>query len=649
MPDFTKSSHQYLSTALLRKSLIFGGSLIDPVAGRIIKVTTFYRYLRRPSLLLAGVIIIIALLFPIPVVLAEPADDPCSSTLSGPVQAKDIIDALKQGDGIAIDCSNRIIEGDLNFHELKASFVPKQVSGEEEKVIHVNRPLKFRRAIFKGNISTRKTQSKDDPRVIFKHSVDFTGVDFEGYVNFDGVDFEKRVEFGGGHFFTMASYTDSVFSGFSNFGSTQFDERALFRNSVFHEDAIFTAAVFKWIAFFHHTIFDKKAHFLYTRFFGPTVFTQSHFNGTARFIGTAFYGPGYFSDCVFGEQVWFLSGVRFEQSVTFQGSDFRKKDVVGSSNSGQRPPVIFGGVEFHRDATFSDTSFNRVAFSEVGTAVDQGLGTVFRGRADFRGASFKKLALRGTIFLSDVDFSGADLGSTIDFTNVDFKRSNLQITWKQLLDEEKQNQKFIWSHAFDPGGNTEYRDKNRNDFFVFLSLLESKFRDRNQLEDAAEARYLVESLKGSEMGLMSRVWDTVFMKWLYGYGVKPWYQVWASLIIILFCTFIYMRSGALLNDQTNNKKLRLRIAEIPVDWSGRKAGADNVVGSSGTSVMQVFWRSLHFSTYVFTKIGYGGVQASRQYQFVVLLEWLFGLMLWVMFIINLSNRWPVLSRILSMT
>jgi Ion channel len=66
------------------------------------------------------------------------------------------------------------------------------------------------------------------------------------------------------------------------------------------------------------------------------------------------------------------------------------------------------------------------------------------------------------------------------------------------------------------------------------------------------------------------------------------------------------------------------------------------------SMMSRYWRALSFSVYVFTKIGYGGVYARHQYKYVVLAEWLLGFVLWVMFVINLSNTFPIVHRLVTM-
>ncbi len=493
---------------------------------------------------------------------AQPSSD---SSVCGPsrneagktiVKAEDLIKALaKEGD--EIDCSGRIIEGQLNLFEIPAEKDKDPVTGKPVVIIKIRRHVNFRNTEFRGTISTRNQdpskQSNDQPRVKFLSVVDFGGARFQNHVNLDGAIFDQDAEFGDAQFHKMASFTKSTFQQRANFRSVQFDERALFRKVTFNNEADFAIARFNWLAFFMETKFlyrDPRldpdlpekwgANFLYTSFAADTIFTGAHFRAIARFIGTSFQGPTHFSECIFEDQVWFTGGAHFDNNITFKNAKFNKNGPIEQIHHEDkeklpRAPVLFSGVIFSGDAVFSNAQFHHVAFSEVGTGTDIGRDTTFQRRADFRGTSFQTLDLRRVLFQAEADFSGADLGETVDFTGVDITRATLQLDWKQLLKADGEP-KVYWLGAF--GNKASSRsEQSHNDFIRFLSFLERNFKQREQLDDAGEVHYFMEDLKRKESSGMVYIRNTIFYKGIYGYVVKPWYQVWSVILFILNMIF----------------------------------------------------------------------------------------------------------------
>jgi uncharacterized protein YjbI with pentapeptide repeats len=457
----------------------------------------------------------------------------------------------------------------------------------------------------------------------------------------------------------MASFTEATFKKFAGFRSTQFDGRALFKKTVFHGKADFGMATFNWLAFFLETEFlyprsKYGANFHFTKFNGDTIFARAHFKSIARFNGTRFHGPTYFLKTIFEDQAWFISGARFESNVTFKGVEFRKTGSIDRKKQGKapRPPVLFCGVVFSGDTIFSNVKFGEVAFVEVGETTDIGLDTIFRKKVDFRGTTFEILDLRHVIFQSEVDFSGAEFGK-VDFTNVDIGRASIRLKWDQLL-ERNGKPKFTWQGVLIGGKYKKEDNKASSAFFRFLSSLRRNFQEQGALEDAREVHYLGSNYKREEKRGLSKILDTIFLKWIYGYGVKPLHQVWTSLLVIVGWAFVYVRRNVLQYDQRRKRKKPLsnplRITDIPIDWSGKK----EVPWDSSTEVKQAknfiyrYWQGFRFSFYVFTKMGYGGVYVRRKYRYVVIAEWFLALVLGILLVINLSNTWPLLYRIVTM-
>ena len=557
-----------------------------------------------------------------------PAQDVPSPSQRRTIRAGDIINALKNSKPKdQLDYSGTTIEGDLNLFELPA-IDPTQ----NERVVAAT--LNFNNAVFLGNISTWHQNADEEdwkqPRVRFKETVNFRHARFMGDVNFDFAIFEKNCAFGS-HFHKMGSFTDATFEGSASFHSAQFDGRALFRRAIFRREAVFAITMFKWIAFFEEAKFakDESANFLFARFFDSANFSRAEFHGWARFVGTQFQGPASFSDATFHDQAWFAGGARFDNTITFRRAQFLLKDDV-QDVGGLRAPVLFNGVIFSGAANFADSKFEHVNFGQIDwLRAETGLNTTFKQRADFRNAEFTKLGLRRVSFQSGVDFANAAFGTHIDVTDTDIGQADLYWKWSQLSDADG-NPKFTWQAP--------------SDRFAFLSSLKAKFQKSGALADAGEVHYFMEDLKRREKNTAARLWDTVFLKGIYGYGVRPLHQIWTALLLIAAFALIYARPGVLRQDQTEPRKFRLRVTDFPVDWtnSGSSFSAPTKI-SFGTRYL----RALGFSSSVFIKLGFGGIAAARNYWWIVIIEALVGAVFWVLLLINLSNRWPLLHKLMT--
>jgi uncharacterized protein YjbI with pentapeptide repeats len=619
---------------------------------------------------LVGTLLAVGLAFPATLIRAESVNDPFPTTAvetaseagKEVMRAEDIIQVLSQ-EGGEVNYSGRMIVGDLNFFDIPPETDPK--TGQQ--AIIVKRPLNFRAAEFKGKIASWHSWDRfkgpmDQPQVKFLAQVNFHGARFEDDVSLDAAIFQDEAFFGGAHFYKMASFTEATFIKLADFRTTQFDERALFKKTAFEDEADFAIAIFNWIAFFSDATFgaldkesaqeDKKqANFLYTRFKGDTVFTQASFNGRARFVATNFHGPAYFSKAKFKNQAWFVGGAQFDDNVTFKEAEFLREGahvyiVYNQPLCG--PPVLFSDVVFSGDAIFSGAKFHHVSFAELGTEADIGRDTVFRKRADFRGTTFDVLDLRRVIFQSETDFSGANFGVKVDLTNADLEKSSLQMDWVQLIGAD-QKVKLAWQDVFTDGKFDEKApgSPGHKNFFIFLSSLEKNFKQREQLDDAGAVHYFTEDLKRLESKGWSYLSNTVILKGIYGYGVRPFHQIGVAFLLIIGFAFVYARRNVLHYDPAKEKKFPIGITDFPIGGLGKKeeSDADNAQPQSWN---HRFWRGLSFSWYVFTKIGYGGVYALNQYKYVVLTEWVLSLVLWVVWIINVANRFPLLHRLVTM-
>ena len=469
---------------------------------------------------------------------------------------------------------------------------------------------------------------------------------------FDNAVFKENVTFERAHFHKWVSFKKSTFKKFAHFHSAQFDNIARFDNIQFENNANFAYTTFNSLAFFHRAKFllpesEWGANFLFTRFNRDSIFSNTHFASNANFIYTQFHGRSYFSNSTFDNQACF-SGVLFDDDVTFKDAKFLKNSPISRKEGGApREPVFFGGVVFSGNAVFSNVIFGRVAFCDVGTEVDTGINTIFQKKADFRDATFGTLNLRGAIFQSTVDFSGAVFRGWVNFTNVDIESASINLKWNQLLDEHKK-----W-FFFNEVEVKFYSDDS------FLSTLKKKFEENMQPDDAGKVRYLKADktyVKKRESGSF-RDWlylilDYLFLRLCFGYGVNPWQQLYTSLFLIFLFTLLYMPPNALQYDQTrkNKSKIYRIIKNFLIDFPVEK----EMLVSPDTKIMKpksffsLYLKGFYFSFFIFTKIGFTGLYYSGKYRWAVILEWIFGFIFWALFLYNISNVFPPIYRLITM-
>lgn len=572
-------------------------------------------------------------------------------TSSRTVSAESILAALQE-EGLALDYSGQTIEGDLDLTKLPTTRNADN-SGDERVV---RRELTFSKATFKGSIFTTDERSnvpwRNQPRVRFAKDVNCRDARFLESVSLENVDFDGLAAFSSARFHRMASFMGSTFKQRAAFRSTEFTERALFSEAKFFGETDFAIATFHWFAFFLKTTFPKVpdgGNFLRTRFNGEAIFSGATFDGLARFVGTRFHGLSSFSDVKFNDQVHFAGGARFDDIASFRRAKFTHADLIQDPEARPRPPVVFSGVIFAGDAHFAQAEFNHVSFAPLeGLDVEHGTDTVFRQKADFRGATCSSINLRRVSFGTDLDLTGATLGSRPHLTEIDLSQADMNLKWEQLV--ENGRPKFVWQDVFEDGQlkrpNATDREsvqsrRAETKFFAFLATLEEKFRKAGQLSDAAEVSYLASDLRRRQRSSIGQVTDTILFKWIYGYGVSPWNQVVLSFLIIVIFSFLYRKPGAI---KPSGQPIRLRIAEIPIDSSTAPHPSTD---SSETKQSRIrrYLRSLWFSAAVFLKVGFGNLWADRRYAAVVVAEWIIGLFVWALFLVNLSNRWPLLHRL----
>lgn len=550
----------------------------------------------------------------------------------------------------SLDCSGYIIKGELDLTRL----VPK-----DEYFGEVLIELNFENAIFNDSIMTDYDHPKPKDGqgyqyIIFKEKVNFIHSIFKRHVSLDRVRFEKSAKFSGAQFKKMGSFTSSKFLDLAGFHSAHFDERALFQETTFEGNVVFDMAVFKWLAFFHKAEFKKNTEknyssFLYTRFNGPTIFSECRFEQTARFQSTNFGGLTSFSGCVFTDKVWFISGVEFADMVTFNNAHFERSGYQVLDTGKKLFPVMFGDVVFRKNVEFSNVIFHNVAFGKTDITTDLGMGTVFSGAADFSNSSFDDFSFNNVSMRSLFNLSQTKINGEFNITDLDIQGATIIAHWDQLVTDTGVP-RFVWDGLYARGEFTDKfgnRSKDLNSFKNILVKLKQEFKKTTNLADAAKVEILLNEVEFSSTGTYYKLLG-VIKKYVYGYGVQPSYQVIWSAIVVLCFTLLYLMQDTILMLPMKFRRLRFKIFELPVDWDSKISAEKNVMRLSQLPFNTRLKEALWFSICVFFKLDRKGVLAAESHRRYVWVEWWLGVILFALFLINVSNIWPPLYRLITM-
>ena len=99
------------------------------------------------------------------------------------------------------------------------------------------------------------------------------------------------------------------------------------------------------------------------------------------------------------------------------------------------------------------------------------------------------------------------------------------------------------------------------------------------------------------------------MRWVFGYGEKPWRVVLTAGILILGCALAYCLRGGI-------------------------EASDGVAFQGGD-----WWQSLYFSIVAFTTLGFGDLRPAEGWRLVVALEAFFGAGLMAALVVSLTRRY----------
>jgi len=256
--------------------------------------------------------------------------------------------------------------------------------------LRCDRKTWFTRASFSGDVDMRWGSFGGDVRL---HGVTF-GRDGQNDATLEHCRFLKGVTFNQSRFLGMAVFNNSLFRGGASFSRCVFEGPARFGGAHFSKKATFNFAIFKAEGAFFRTRFKDCANFHSAHFSDLALFQASKFGHQISF-DHASMGRANFNSAQFRGYASFTE-LRVEKHVIFAQAIFAPHPLSGQ---GSRPANEDGTVDFSNSVFSGPADF---------------LNARFKGDAHFVGTRFGRgLRLEDASFLGASNFEMAE-SSAID-------------------------------------------------------------------------------------------------------------------------------------------------------------------------------------------------------------------------------------------
>jgi uncharacterized protein YjbI with pentapeptide repeats len=416
--------------------------------------------------------------------------------------------------------------------------------------------------------------------------------------SFSGITFAKDAVFWG-CIFANASFEKASFQGQADFANTSFANTS-FSSATFQEPVVFDGSIFKDNVSFEDALFAKDAFFSQALFMGNAYFNYSDFASYTYFPAAQFLGDALFSNVDFSGALDFSAATVAGRANFFQ-SRFNSASFSNSVFSG---PAQFGMAGFSGLTSFGETvfadeaNFNLARFSQAAYFS----GAQFQGLALFGLARFEDIAsLQGATFHDDLNFKGGSI-STILLDKAQFAQNSRIILNDTDFTRFKAHWNEIEGHVvWDPG--------------AYLALV-NNYHGLGWSTDEDDCYYQYRRLNqaGKDWG-WSKIID--ILAWLScGYGVRPSYAVFWSLITILAFGLLFWRDDGI---RRSAKPLHEPAEEsnLPEHATLRNA--------------------LFFSTMVFLSQGPIDFLPVGKNRYYVILEGILGWLLLALFLVTLGR------------
>jgi len=382
--------------------------------------------------------------------------------------------------------------------------------------------------------------------------------------------------------------------------------------------------VFSDNAAFNNATFKDSANFSLSKFIKNAVFSKAHFQQRAFFYSVNV------NNIDFSEAHFEGSSVDFSNAIVKKHINFRNSIFTGSAefSNATLNNADFRGTSFNNKAGFKDTKFNKANFSLM---TFSGLAdfntTIFKDSTNFTYCRFEKdvnfdqsefngpIIITNTQFVQGVDLRSANFkGNTIIFNHkTSFPKGKLQVYWSQLKG------KLIID-------TTDLKDNIKNNK-IFYENLRDNYLAQNDKSSADSVMYEFSKI---ESDILKKPIITLYGL-VMGWGYKPLnFLILAFLFIAIpFAILWYVKFYYLVLPCVDNTSPKLskeqfekRCMIIPVKKLAK------------------IWHVIFFSMSILLSIRFKKEWIEKRnsgFLGYVILEWIIGISLYIIFIYNVKN------------
>ena len=275
-------------------------------------------------------------------------------------------------------------------------------------------------------------------RAIFRGAANLRGANVGGALSCAAAEFAAEVNLSGARVAGKTNFTGARFTNEAHFGDIEFSADASFEKAVFSGAAVFTGARVKGKTSFAEASFKQALEADGLDIGDDATFAGCTFAGGARMAGIRLGGRSSFEGAMFGGPANFAR-LQSMRACTFDAAAFTGKADFGAarfiSDASFRRARFFATLHFEGSAAMASLSFAGARLDDEATftgARCSGPGS-FEGVVFGRDAVFDGLRTSGTlsyaraVFEGDASFAGCDFARGADFTDARFsKRLNLE-------------------------------------------------------------------------------------------------------------------------------------------------------------------------------------------------------------------------------
>jgi len=461
--------------------------------------------------------------------------------------------------------------------------------------------------IFPGHIDFRKDlgfivfEGANFGLAIFKGEVSFVGTIFKGDASFLKTTFEGEVSFGTAIFRGKAWFMDAKFRGNAWFMDAKFEGGAWFNIAIFEGEAWFMNATFKERVMFHRATFKGGAWFENTTF-ADILFDHAIFRKTASISPQTISGGISFSNAIIENIVVSPLHLKEEAQIDFTGARLRNTNI--------RREDVKDHIEQEKSKHYREAR-------DIYMLLKNNFRTI--GRYDDESWAFmqEKEMERRSFFHYRTEYKEQELGQRLK--NRSIKDSLYCLSLAYVHSGVYANERMTeWSQSDGILAHIRRLDrlfptvinllrhpiegiKNRlKSYYSFLELNRRKRMGKVSPRDLFKVFWFYMKYP------VKYAWST-FLKWLYGWGEKPWFIfIWCGITIFIF--------------------------------SGLYCFIGDVVTATNVPMRKPYLERLYFSGITFTTLGFGGYSPMGWAKVLAFIESFLGIFSIALFVYSFARR-----------